>query len=265
MSVSIFASAVRPKMWDACLSSFQDTSCDFEVIFVGHCTKEEVKPFTDKYPFFKYIHTEYIKPSQCYQIGLNYSTKETVLWFCDDGEMINDIVGKAYKYWKSQKNEKLILSIQTREFYLSSGDGFCDMKKHAFYGGKTNSPLMAPLGLLSRKVLNDLGGIDRRYISGQYENQAVMMILAQGGHVEIFGDRHSYIEIDHINKSKKCGESTTHQEFLNRPFARSYQHDRKILESVCSYEGKNIKIESFEPFEDKDILTKSQSYKGEWN
>ena len=67
INVSIFASAVRPAMWETCLSSFKSTSISFEVIFAGFCTHEEVKPFLEKYAFFKYIHTKNIKPSQAYE------------------------------------------------------------------------------------------------------------------------------------------------------------------------------------------------------
>jgi hypothetical protein len=45
--VSIFASAVRPKLWDSCLSSFASTSCSFEVVFGGFNTPEEFQKAID--------------------------------------------------------------------------------------------------------------------------------------------------------------------------------------------------------------------------
>ena len=263
MSVSIFASAVRPKIWKSCLDSFQGTSCDFEVVFSGHNTEEEVAPFLKEYPFFKYIHTSRIKPAQNYQVSLNHCTKETVVWFCDDAECNDDVIGKAYRYWKSQENEKLILSIQTRENGYPDGKMFLfDMRMHTFFGNRRSTPLMAPLGMMSRAYLEKLGGYDRRYISGQTENDVVMRAYADGGKVEIFGDKDTYIEIDHWNKSKICNEG----EFLKRPFATGYVHDRKILENSWVKDGKVTleRNDAFEPFEDKDLLIKSQSYPGQW-
>lgn len=278
MSVSIFASAVRPLLWEKCFKSFHGTSCDFEVIFSGHNTKEEVDPFINEYPFFKYIHTARIKPAQNYQLALSNCTKETVLWFCDDGEVPNDVIGQAYKYWKSQNNEKLILSIQTKEsgYGLPKGQLF-DMNCHRFFGGNNTTPLMAPLGLMSRAFLNKLGGIDRRYVAGQYENDLVMRAIVEGGSVQIFGDERCFIDIDHLGKSIMIGESTDQNTFLDRPFAKGYEKDREVLErSWTIAKGQMIKktlapgikvyerSDSFEPFEDTDILTKSQSNKGIW-
>jgi len=267
VNVSIFASAVRPKLWESCLSSFNSTSCSFEVVFGGFNTPEEVKPFIDKYPFFKYVHTANIKPSQVYEVTRRACSGETVVWFCDDAEVPNDVIGKAYKYWKSKRNEKLILSIQTKEsgYNLPQGALF-DMDNHRFFGYDKSSPLMAPLGMMSRKFLDELGGYDQRYISGQTENDVVMRAYLKGGKVEVFGDKDCYIDIDHLAKSILIGESKNERDFLNRPFAKGYDHDRKVLEkSWNTAGGMMIRCDEFIPFKDKDILTKSQGAKGIWD
>ncbi len=272
INVSIFASAVRTKMWEQCLSSFLSTSVSFEVVFAGFCSPEEVKPFLDKYPFFKYIHTKNTKPSQAYEVSRRACVGETVVWFCDDGEVPNDVIGKAYAYWKEKNNDKLILSIQTKEsgYGVPQGQLF-DMNVHRFFGGNRRTPLMAPFCMMSRKFLDDIGGIDRRYLCGQYENDVVMRAINEGATVEIFGDKKTYIEVDHLGKSIAIGESTCQQDFIARPFATGYEHDRKILEASWTIngqltikDGKYVRNDAFEPFEDIDILTKSQSYKGKW-
>jgi hypothetical protein len=267
MSVSIFASAVRPKIWKSCLDSFQGTSCDFEVVFSGHNTEEEVAPFLKKYSFFKYIHTARTKPAQNYQVSLNHCTKETVVWFCDDAECNDDVIGKAYRYWKSQENEKLILSLQTKESGFGQKEcALCDMNIHRFFGGRRSTPLMAPIAMMSRQFMNDLGGFDRRFVAGQYENLAVVMAMLAGGKVEIFGDKDCAVEIDHLRKSIDIGESTDMHSFLKRPFATGYAHDRKILESIVSirHDGTPVMQLPFEPYEDTDLTSKSQSHRGQW-
>jgi hypothetical protein len=89
-----------------------------------------------------------------------------------------------------------------------------------------------------------------------------MRAYADGGTVEIFGDKESYIEIDHWNKSKLCNEGN----FLKRPFAQGYQKDREVLESSWTINGKvtMVRNDKFEPFTKQDLLTKSQSNKGIW-
>lgn len=267
VNVSLFASAVRPQLFQFFIDSLKNTTCSFEIVFGGHCTEEEIKPFL-KYHFFKYIHTKRIKPAQVYEICRRECLGETVIWIADDAEAPNNIIGKAYNYWKSKKNERLILSIQTKEsgYNLPIGK-FFDMKNHSFFGFRPETPLMAPLGLMSRGFLESLGGIDRRYVCGQYENDIVMRGIVDGGSVEIFGDNEAYIDIDHLGKSLAIGESKKEEDFLNRPFARGYHKDRKVLEGSWVKNGKVMLIRNdmFEPYEETDLLTKSQSNKGIWD
>lgn len=269
MQVSLFASAVRPKLWPYLFKSLEGTSVKLEIVFSGNGLKrgEIIFPGSDKDNCnFTHIRTENIKPAQCYEIARRNCTGETVVWIADDCEFPNDVIGKAYKYWKSQNNEKLILSIQTAESgYNQEECALFDMKQHRFYGGEAGGPLMAPIALMSRKFLDELGGLDNRYICGQYENDIVMRAYSQGAVVEIFGDKDCYVEIDHLKKSKEIGESTNIEEFFNRPFAKGYANDRAVLEnSWTTYDnvyafkllesGKNIKTHaSLRKIHDKQV------------
>lgn len=255
--VSLFASSVRPQLYNSFFKSLKGTSVEYEVVFAGN---SDVLCRGDK--VFTYIQTGNIKPAQCYEIARRNCLGECVVWVADDCEFPNDVIGKAYNYWKSKNNEKLILSIQTKEtgYGVPKGRLF-NMNVHRFFGGKSDTPLMAPLALMSREYLNKLGGIDRRYTCGQYENDLVMRANADGGVVEIFGGEDAYIDIDHMGKSLLLGESKTERDFLNRPFAKGYQKDREVLESSWTVNKRIVlnRTDKFEPFEDKDILTKSQS------
>lgn len=262
--VSLIASAVRHQLFESFFKSLEGTSVNVEVVFAGNVV-EAIQHGLN----FKYVLTSNIKPAQCYEIARRHAQGETVLWCADDCEFPDDIVGKAYKYWKAQNDEKLILSIQTRESgYGSMKPILFDMNMHRFFGYDRHSPLMAPLALMSRKFLEELGGFDRRYLCGQYENDVVMNAYLAGGRVEIFGDENNYIDIDHLKKSIDIGESKDHKEFLHRPFATGYPHDRKILEGSWLKSGVVIKghprQDKFEPYEEKNLYVKSQSYKGCW-
>lgn len=280
MSVSLFASSVRPQLYNSFFKSLKGTSVDYEVVFAGH---SDVKPEADN---FKYIKTGRIKPAQCYEIARRHCAKEVVVWVADDCEFLNDVIGKAHKYWKSQNNEKLILSLQTKETGYGNINGtFFDMRNHSFIGFNKQTPLMAPLGMMSREFLEELGGLDRRYVCGQYENDIIMRAYQKGASVEVFGDEHSYIWIDHLKKSIKSGECTNEKGFLKRPFATGYGTDRKVLEnSWCRNEMFSVRTkhgvelvksvsdtsllsryDKFESYSDKDILVKSQSNRGQWD
>ena len=288
VKVSLFASSVRPKLYESFFESLKGTNVEYEVVFVGNNFDSGLGYYGQKYGTFTYIKTSNIKPAQCYEIARRHCTGEVVVWGADDMECSNNVIGKAYDYWKSQNNEKLILSIQTREtgYKLPEGKLF-DMNIHRFFAGDNNSPLMAPLGMMSRKFLNDLGGLDKRYVSGQYENDIVMRAYAQGAKVEIFGNQDCFIDIDHLGKSILIGESKDERDFLNRPFAQGYKKDREILENswtkfneerflALMSSGRNsfypseikeivsVRNDAFEPYEETDILIKSQSNKGIW-
>lgn len=285
--VSLFASAVRPALWRALFNSLEGTSVEVEIVFAGNAKLmpeifEPTSEFGINWKFekwnFKYIKTENIKPAQCYEIARRQCTGEVLVWIADDCEFPNDVIGKAYKYWKEQNNEKLILSIQTKEsgYNLPPGTLF-DMKDHCFFGYARHTPLMAPLPLISRKFVDELSGIDRRYVCGQYDNDILLRAYNQGAMVEIFGGPDCFIDIDHVAKSLLIGESKTPGDFGNRPFASGYSHDRKVLETSWTKNGnlertfsqgdkhfKYTRYDEFEPFEDNDLLTKSQGPKGIW-
>lgn len=258
--VSLIASANRVHWFSEFLDSLLPTSVSYEVIFAGPAPNEEMERITEQYyPRFRYIHTANIKPAQCYEVARRAAKGELIHWTADDAVYSEDCIGKAYKYWKSQNNEKLILSIQTQEQYDKDGNIIlADMNVHRFFGGDPSAPLMAPLALIDREFLNKLGGFDRRYLCGQYENDVVMNAYKAGARVEIW--RGGTIRIDHIRKHGK--------DHYNRPFATGYPYDRMILEQTW-FEPKTRKIRReratpFEPYEDKDILTKSQSFRGKW-
>jgi len=270
IKVSLIASSVRPQLYEDFFKSLKGTSVEYEVVFVGNidlrnpALKEQIEcevycEYSKETIYFgnhwKYIRTKNIKPAQCYEIARRNAVGETIVWVADDCEFPNDVIGKAYTYWKASKNNKLILSIQTKEsgYNLPQGQ-FFDMTKHRLHAYKMETPLMAPLGMMSRKFLDELGGFDKRFVCGQYENQVVVRAMKKGGYVVIFGGEKCYVDIDHLGKSLRISESVNEKDFLNRPFAKGYQKDREIL-----------MLEDFQPYEDKDILTKSQSHKGVWD
>ena len=247
IKVSIIASAIRVPFYKTFLDSLKSTSIVYEVIFSGHNTIEDIAPIKLEYPEFKYIHTSPIKPSQCYEAARVNAIGETIHWSADDCEYSPDLIGKSYRRWKEINDEKVILSIQTRE-----NGQFCDMKKHVFFWWDTTSPLMAPLGLMSRAYLESLGGFDRRYVCGQTENAVVMETMEDGGRVEIFGDKENFINIDHMRRHG-----------LVRPFATGYNHDRAILEGSWG-NGKKVlakRRDAHEPYvHDETFFLKSQSF-----
>jgi len=282
--VSLFASAIRSTLWGSLLKSLNNTSVEYEIVFAGNSKMDWY--YGDGH--LRYIQTENIKPAQCYEIARRHCTGEVIVWCADDAEFSNNVIGKAYEYWKLCNNDKLILSLQTKETgYQNIKGTLFDMNIHRFFGGDPNTPLMAPIAMMSRKFLDELGGLDRRYVCGQYENDIVMRAYAQGAKVEIFGGADCYVDIDHLGKSISIGECTNDSDFRDRPFATGYEHDRKILQdSWCVlnqqkihalrlagvrsimpsqiYDISSTQLDTFEPYAKEISLTESESHTGKW-
>ena len=251
IKVSLIASSNRPDLYEDFFRSLIGTSVSYEVIFVGN--KVPSMEIMANCKHLKYIETRDIKPAQCYEIARRDAIGEVIIWVADDCEFPNDVIGRAYKHYKTL-DEKTILSIQTKEsgYGLREGKLF-PMAMHRLHAGNLATPLMAPLGLISRKFLEDLGGFDRRFVCGQYENKVVLMANERGGWVQVFGGDDCFIDIDHLGKSLKIGESKNEEDFLERPFATGYSTDREVLF-----------LKDFEPYQSEKILTESQSNKGMW-
>ena len=247
IKISIFASAIRPRLWKEFFESLESITEEYEVVFAGPL---KVGNFTipvkvDNFPKnFKYITTKNIKPAQCYEIARRHCQGETISWSADDCVYSPDCLGKAYRYWKSMQNEYVALSIQTIE------DGYkYRMQQHSFIGFDESTPLMAPVNLMSRKVLDKLGGLDRRFICGQYENKICLDLYDAGGNIIIFDD--GYVSIDHQKKHKD-----------SHKFRIGYTKDREVLERIYGKRAELLhtgEALAHEPYSDKDILIRSQS------
>lgn len=250
MKISLFASAIRTKDWPAFMDSLDGNECDYEVVFCGPDNNGYIHP---KLKFIKSL----VKPAQCYEIALRACTGDLVHWTADDAVYSPKCLDEIIKFWNKVNNPKAIISVQTNE-----NGHFNVMRTHRFFAGFNESPLMAPLGVMSRSYLKKLGNIDRRYICGQYENDIVMRAMQDGGTVELFLDDH-YVSLDHKAKHDEGGSK----------FAHGYELDRITLEfswyrDWCKHtwpRGPIIRYDTFESFESKDILTVSQSNKGIWN
>lgn len=278
--ISVIASSARPWLWMECLDSLRKNKIFYEVVFAGPLDRYQVRPFQVRYPELTYIHTP-VKPAQCYQNAFLHSAFDSlILYIADDAEFEEGLLDKAFEFYHAQNNPKAIISIRTNEDGRDFGTSI-----HTIIPWNVNTPLMAPIGLISQKFLTELGGLDRRFISGQWENDLVMRAYAAGGTVIPY-DPGPTVRIDHSIKHKGTNE--------NNPFWSAYQNDRIILENTWVKGGYKIPTPyatvtvkengvdrvvpmfkildnrkvlmqpqlPFEPYDDEDLLTKNQGDAG---
>lgn len=214
--VSIIASSVRCWLWPEFMESVAQNTIVPQVTFAGSLDRYQVRYFVNKYPNLQYIHTP-VKPAQCYQLAFLYSDYDSlIMYVADDCEFEPGLIDKVVEFYQSLNNPKAVVSIRTNEDGRNYGTEI-----HTLIGWNVNTPLMAPIGLVSQRYLAELNGFDRRYISGQWENDFCMRVYADGGEVVPF-DPGPTVFINHQQKHKT----------VNNPFWSAYQHDRKILEDT---------------------------------
>lgn len=261
IKVSLIASSIRPHLYPALFKSLEGTSVEYEVVFGGPVFPPDKYLPTIKNNF-KYIETKNIKPAQVYEATRRACAGETLIWVADDCTFGDDVIGKVYRFYKLNCTRKDVVCIQTHENYGKWQ--VCDIEQHKFFAASAKAPKMAPIGMVSREYFQEMGGIDRRYVSGQWDNDFLIRLYNDGGKLYHFSEAH--IDIDHLNKhDPKYGVSGA------RPFGQGYAHDRKILEAAWGTRGQ-MKYEEFpnftrydngfEPYEssDTDLLLKSESF-----
>lgn len=286
IQISLVASANRIEWWPRFLNSLKGNNVKYEVIFVGN-----VEPTFDVslYPELKYIHAT-CKPAQCYEIGFRAAKGELLHWTADDSSYGRNDTGCdnpldiAYAKWKQIEAEngndnKTVIAMNPCE-----DGGYPQKDFHRFFGGWKETPVMAPFALLHRDYfVNKLGGYDRRFVSGQSENDVVMRVLEDGGRVEMCLDSKLYV---HHKQVHKRDPNTGRQ--IN-DFRAWYNIDRQVLEDcwivggygfyekLNSYRNNSpesraavvaqiskTRLSPVERFENEDICFITQSNKGQW-
>lgn len=275
--ISLCASANRIEYWMRLYNSLKGNTISWEIIFVG-----DRKPNFELPSNFKYIYAT-VKPAQCYQIAFWAAQGELIAWTADDADYnepsLNcpNCLDIAYEAWKRlddrfNNDKKSVLSFRPIE------DGGDVWKFHHYYGGVENTPTMAPFALIHRDYfVNKLSGYDRRFVSGQSENDVIMRVYEDGGRVEVCLDAKLYVHHRQVHpRDPRTGRE-------DNKFRKWYNKDREILENCWTiggygfYEklkredvGKQVQISKtrllpFESFENTlDVYTITQGEKGHW-
>ena len=248
VDISLFMSAARPKWWKRMYKSLQGNKCRWEIVAVGPNEPDFELPIN-----FRYYKCDF-KPTQCYAAAAYLCKGELIGYMADDAvydPYALDFIWHAYqKYGK-----KTILAQSTIE------NGKDVTGEHHFYRHDTTTPRMAPMGFINREWFWELGGIDRNFICGQYEQDLVMRAYQDGGSLRNI--RESKVFLNHeethggiINKIK--------YKFGKNSFRSGYWSDRRYLEECWVKNGKisDKRLFPLHPFEYSTILTTPQGPQG---
>jgi GT2 family glycosyltransferase len=211
-------------------NSLCDNNLDWEMIMVG--------PYVGSAPGprFKHIYAT-VKPAQCYEIAFRNASGELITWTADDSVYSSRAVDTMYRFFKSFNTNKLVTAFRTVE------DGRDITEVHRFRGKDMSSPRMAPFGVVDRKLFNELGGYDKRFLCGQSENDVVMRILEIGGSVELCNEAKaiaSHLEAHRDGTKFRTDNYHIDRKALEEAWVLDRVIQTKRLSSVQSYENENI-------------------------
>jgi len=171
IDVSIIATAHRPENWPEVCNSFI-TNLNIEFIFVGPNPPKNTLPVN-----FHYIHSN-VKPAQCVEIAIRKAAGTHLMIFADD-LILEEPYGldKLFSAWIEVGNDFAIASCRYRQFDVAQSDSML-----RFIDGDLSTPIMPLAGLMLKSSLNQVGGIDRRFVGVSYDLDLAMRFYANAGH-----------------------------------------------------------------------------------
>lgn len=230
--ISIFGTAHRPQIWTRLIESIGDNDTNFEIIFVGPNEPDFKVPNN-----FKFIKTN-VKPARCQEIAARNSKGNLLLNMSDDIIFWKEKpLDKLYNEYKSYNDKKITLSCI-----------YGNPSEHLYFKSDPSSPVVPCIGLMSRNLYMNIGGIDRNFICTYFDLDIAMRIYALGGRVILSKD--VYIGEYHVGPEGLCGRYP----------------DRAYLDSLWVINGKVQfkRAKPVEPFSGNRILEESQGPKGKW-
>ena len=239
--ITLFAASARPHHWMDLYNHIGENQTPYEIVFVG-----PNKPDFELPGNLRFIESN-TKPTQCFEIGRRNATADLVMNISDDCTFVGDHpIDRLYETYQSYSNYKIIVSCR----YMIGGN-LDRLQDHLFFVKDPTSPVMPMHSLMSQKLYDEIGGVDRNFIAVMWDLDIAMRAYAVGGNVVISDVRSNEM------KEKNSGINLCAEYWLP---------DRPLLESLWVQNGE-VRFERtkpFEPFLEENILTETQGPKGRW-
>jgi hypothetical protein len=274
--VSIVGSSIRPQYWMNFYNNIkQNNSTPFEIIFCGDAEFDFELPVN-----FTYIYSK-VKPVQCMEIARRAAFGKFIFFSPDDLVFSKFCIDHLIEtYFEKHLNPYDIVSTQYHFRYMSK-DINSKFSVVQLFWSKTqlikykkmivDMPYF-PINIFAlSSSLNEIGGIDQRFIAQASELDMAMRMYEMGG--KLYYNSHSFIMKEHksnvsLDKSNQHGYKGEVQKIFKFWCKKS---DQKDIDPKLFYTSKlnNMIISKkrlipFIPFENKDILYKNQGESGKW-
>ena len=236
--ISILISSNKPFLWKRLYDSLmKKNEIPVEIIFVG--------PNSPSFKLAnncKFIRTK-VKPSQCWEIASREAKGKYFFISSDDLLFSKCFLNIVYK--QIQRDKKYIYCISFKKRYKNKKI-ISDKITQKLKKKDENSPILGIISLFNSKEWRRIGGIDKRFISIQWDIDMQLRFFENGYNLFLIKD--CYV-IEILTKKKHL--------------TRFAGKDKKTLKSFWIKEKKYYKNRLYpvESFSDKDILNFSQGEK----
>jgi hypothetical protein len=225
--ISIYASAVRTDRWMDLYNSIGENEVPFELVFVGPKAPDFTLPDN-----FRFIKSD-AKPSQCWAIAADKCKYDLIMNIADDIVFMDTHpIDSLYSSFKTLITDRFILSGR----YMLNGQDRT-WAEQVFNLGDYTSPLMPVCSLMSKKLFNEIGGIDRNFNAVCWDLDIAMRLLASGGMITL-----SNVFVNEVSPNRDL-------------YFRNCGHDRKLLDELWMVDGKLgfKRLREVEPFTAEEI------------
>jgi len=232
---SLIAPSVRSAYYQQVYDSIaRDAKVPFEFIFVGNV--EPLKKIADN---FHYINTN-VKPAQCVEIAARNATGDFLIPIADDITFSDNFLNTILKNINSNPEKVFSFNLLI--------DGKINDNFLYWHIRKSRDKLVGASGVFERKMWNDLGGVDSRFIYINYDKDIMFRYMETKDLViipECFINENRY-----IHKSSRRASSVLDAICERDLFNSLWVNDDKKVSSK--------RLKKVNSFDDKDILIKSQ-------
>jgi len=234
--VSVIASAIKTQYWAEFYAMLcAKNSIPFEIVFVG-----DVRPNFNLPENFIYIYNE-ASPIQCYETACRNAKGEFVWTLPDDLIIQPGTLDILYQYIKRLWNEKAILSPR----YSGSTDSPAMDNLFCFDIDYRFPPIVVNM-FMRKKVWQELGGFDKRFITLYAELDLQLRAWWDGGHPFIIPGE-QYVIKERNQTTHRLTDSVLHlvesRGFLDSLWKNSDgSYSRNRLEAVQPFTDDEIPI-----------------------
>ena len=241
--ISVIIPSNNRKNWSRLIKNLKSDKIDYEILFIGpvysHSKNKKIK-----------IITSYLKPVQCLQIGLKYSTGNFIIQMADDCLLrgTRDPLYRLYSLSKKYPNKIISCKYSVNKIPVKSYE-----YNYLPWDDKTKLPI-APL--VKKDDIKKVGGYDKKFIA-VLSDIDLYLRLKQSNKKFFFSNVY-------IDEDKRFNKS-------NNLLPTYWSHDRSNLDRcwIKKLNGEKItlsktRLERVKKFNNKNINKIAQGESGKW-